>query len=80
MGSGWQSLTPMEICGSGLQSLFCHKNMFNSYCNPMNNGDIVWELGFRVGESMVFLGNQGSGFRVRGKWEIFGNWHLGGEK
>ena len=28
-----------------------HKNMFNSYHNPMNNGENVWELGFKVGEN-----------------------------
>ena len=38
-------------------------NVFNSY--PMNNGDNVWELGFRVEkrgkilENMVYGGGQG---------------------
>ena len=44
--------------------------MFNSYHNPMNNGDNVGELGFRVGKIGEFLGTS---VRVGEIGKIFGN-------
>ena len=45
--------------------------VFNFYQYPMNNGDSVWELGFRVGENGENFGNWGLGWgKNRGKcWE-----------
>ena len=43
-------------------------SIFNSY--PMNNGDNVWEPGFRVGEKGKMLENMVYGGGNRGKiWE-----------
>ena len=56
--------------GIGWQSLF--NSIFNSFYYPMNNGDNVWELGYRVGQVGKIIGNWGSGWEKIG--ENVGNW------